>query len=65
MSTPDEELAAELNIPVELVPKLSPEKRAAYEQLIRVGREIVLWENGVGPLPEGVIICREKGRSHG
>ncbi len=58
----DEELAAELRIPVAAVGKLEPNKRAAYENLIRVGREIDLWEAGLGPKPQGVIVCHEHKR---
>jgi hypothetical protein len=61
----DEQLAAEMHIAVELVPKLSEKARAAYENLIRVGRELAAWEAGVGPKPEGVIVCRAKGKWHG
>lgn len=55
----DEELADHLNIPVELVPRLG-EKRAAYENLVRVGFEIDLWEAGLGPKPQGVIVCHDR-----
>lgn len=40
-----------------IIPKLTPEKRAAYEALHVKYVEIMLWEQGVSPLPAGVIVC--------
>lgn len=54
----DDDLAKSLNIPVELVAKIEPAKRAAYERLIRVADELNLWQAGVGPKPKSVIVCR-------
>lgn len=38
------------------VASFTPEKRVAYERLLQVGFELTLWEKGLGPLPEGVLI---------
>jgi hypothetical protein len=40
-----------------VVPKLAPEKRAAYERLIKLGDDLNLWAAGLGPKPQGVLIC--------
>lgn len=63
----DQELAAalvpeDLDAGLRIVAVLKPEKRKAYERLIVVGREIDLWEAGLGPAPEGVIMTRARGR---
>lgn len=62
----DEELGAEL------APDLCPAaqlwigaslvgaKRAGYERLIAVGRELQLWEAGLGPKPAAIIVCGPK-----
>jgi len=39
---------------------LTGAKRASLERLIEVGRELALWEAGVGPKPAGVIVCGPK-----
>jgi hypothetical protein len=60
----DEELAKWLNITPEeaavIIPRLTPERRAAYERMYDTYNEIVLWEAGVGPPPDGVIMCGPK-----
>ena len=43
-----------------IVEAMTPAKRAAVERLIAVSDELVLWEAGVGPKPEGVIVCGER-----
>lgn len=59
----DEELGYELcpddpALGAQLAARMAPEKRAGYERLIAVGRELTLWEAGLGPKPEGVIATR-------
>lgn len=39
---------------------LTPEKRATYEHMAEVEADIRLWQQGVRPLPPGVIVCRER-----
>lgn len=39
---------------------ITPEQRATYEEMLRVDRELALWEAGLGPKPAGVIVCRER-----
>jgi hypothetical protein len=41
---------------------LTPEKRAVYERMADVCVELQLWRDGLGPRPEGVIICHEHKR---
>ena len=55
----DEELAAGLHIDVALVPRIALAKRELYERLLQAADELVLWQHGVGPMPRGVIVCRE------
>jgi hypothetical protein len=40
------------------VAKLVPEQRARYERLAQVCHEIELYDQGLGPKPKGVIVCR-------
>lgn len=63
----DEDLARDLNIPVELVPKITAEKRVMYERLIGLSDELTLWQAGVAPKPKGVIVCmpHKRGIRHG
>jgi hypothetical protein len=42
------------------IAKLSPQKRAEYEHLAKVCFEIELYDQGLGPRPSGVIICRDR-----
>jgi hypothetical protein len=71
----DEELGAEIypDNPAEgaaharLMAEKDPAKRAALVRLIEVGREVNLWQAGLGSKPVGVIVCgprqiRERGR---
>lgn len=39
-----------------ILPKLTPEKRAAYEHMHEKYMEVMLWQAGVAPFPDGVII---------
>jgi hypothetical protein len=41
---------------------LAPEKRAAYEHLYDVDRQLKLYELGLGPKPAGVILCHQHRR---
>ncbi len=41
---------------------MPPEKRATYERMAEVTLELQLWEQGLAPKPEGVIVCREHKR---
>lgn len=56
----DEELAKALGLTPEeaavVIPRLTPEKRRAYEMLSRSGDKLILWEQGLGPIPEGVLV---------
>lgn len=57
----DKELAHELGIAddprwPEAISRLTPHKRAAYEDLVIVAREVQLWESGLGPMPQGVLV---------
>lgn len=59
----DDELGTELwpegspELQRKLGASMTGSKRASYERLITVGRELALWEAGVGPKPAGVIAC--------
>lgn len=64
----DEEVIAFCNIgnePPEFVARflaaLTPERRALYDKM----RQVEMWDasNGLIPLPEGVIICKEHRRA--
>lgn len=48
-----------------IIPRLSPEKRAAYEMLAAKEWEIVLWQQGVAPFPEGVLVDTDRTVRHG
>ncbi len=48
----DEELAAYLNIPLDLVPKITPARRECYEHMHYVEQEL-----NAGRVPPGVIVC--------
>lgn len=55
MAMNDEQLAQFLNVTPEQLQKLNPSKetRAVYEKML----DVELWDKGLGPLPEGVIVC--------
>lgn len=56
----DEDLAAFLGLNAfeaqQMIPRFSPERRAAYERMAEVSVDLNL-----GTIPEGVIVCRPKG----
>ncbi len=52
--TPDEEKR------VEFVKGLSPEKRALFERMATLEIEVNLWQEGLGPKPQGVLIDTER-----
>ena len=61
----DAELGSELypdapHVGAWMAHRMTPEKRATYERLIEVGREANLWTAGLGPKPQGVILCGPK-----
>jgi len=63
----DAELGAELcpDNPAEgavAARRMTADQRAAYERLVKVGRELALWEAGVGPIPSGVIATPARGK---
>lgn len=63
----DSELAEFLGIPAEpwaakFIAELAPEKRAVYERMHQVEWELKLWQEGVGPKPQGIIVCHEHKR---
>jgi len=41
------------------VRSFSPEKRRLFERMAAIEIELALWEDGLGPKPSGVIVCRE------
>jgi hypothetical protein len=46
----------------EIMASITPEQRAVYDRMADVEREIELWQAGLGPKPEGVIVCRGHSR---
>lgn len=56
----DAELAAFLAVNVDQVAKLDPGQRAGFERMADVTRQLDEWAAGRGPLPPGVIVCRER-----
>ena len=62
MPMTDDELAEFLGIKGKqgcgtILANITPAKRAVYEKMRQVETELHLWQQGVGPKPEGVIIC--------
>jgi hypothetical protein len=60
----DEDLARFLEIADDprwpkVIANLMPETRASYERMAQVEIALKLWEQGLGPRPEGVIVCRD------
>jgi hypothetical protein len=57
---PDIELADFLGLNADeaakILPNLTPEKRAAYEHMHDKYMQIMLWEEGVAPFPDGAIV---------
>lgn len=60
----DAELAVYLNLtPAEaaiVIPQVSPEKRALYDRMRELEVEVALWDAGLGPKPQGVLIDTER-----
>jgi hypothetical protein len=60
----DAELAGYLHLtPAEaaiVIPKLTPERRAAYERMKQVEIDVTLWVEGLGPKPRGVLLDTER-----
>ena len=56
----DAELAEYLHLtPTEaaiVIPKLSPARRAVYDRMKSLETEIFLWQNGLGPKPQNVLM---------
>lgn len=56
----DEELAEWLHLtPAEaviVIPKLTPQRRATYDRMKALETELFLWENGLGPKPQGILL---------
>lgn len=56
----DEQLASYLNLTADeaaiVIPKLTPQKRATYERMSVVEAELALWQAGLGPKPQNVLI---------
>ena len=46
------------------IAKLDPAKRATYERMAVVEVELNLYDAGLGPKPQGIIICRDHKRRH-
>jgi hypothetical protein len=44
------------------IARLDPERRATYERMYEATIELQLWEDGLGPKPAGIIVCREHKR---
>ena len=63
----DEQLAKYLGIIndprwPQAIARLAPTKRATYERMHQVEIELNLWTAGLGPKPQGVIVCKEHKR---
>lgn len=65
----DEELAEWLGLMREtpevrdkIMASITPERRALYEHMRQVEVDLILWQNGVGPKPTGVIVCEDRHR---
>ncbi len=43
--------------------KIINSKRATFEKMAEVTQDLQRYEAGAGPLPKGVIVCREHGHS--
>lgn len=56
----DEELAEYLRLtPAEfaiVLPKLSPQRRATYNRMKQIEIDLGLWEAGIGPKPQDVMV---------
>jgi hypothetical protein len=47
---------------LKIVGRMTLEKRATYERMSSVVDEIALWEAGLGPKPQGVIMTTPRGK---
>lgn len=61
----DQELATFLGIGDDarwpkVVAKIAPAKRAVYERMAGLETEVALWQEGLAPKPEGVLIDLER-----
>jgi len=62
----DEEMATFLGLSpeeenrVRFVKGISPEKRALFERMATLETEVALWQDGLGPKPQGVLIDTER-----
>ena len=62
----DEEMAAFVGLSPEeenrvgFIKGLSPEKRAVFERMANLEMELKLWQDGLGPKPQGVLIDTER-----
>lgn len=45
-----------------VVAKFSAEQRATYERMAAVSAELDLWQQGLGPKPRNVIVCKARRR---
>ncbi len=66
----DEQLAKWLGIAgkkgcAEILAAITPEQRKEYEEFAEVEAQIILYDQGLGPLPPGVIACGRKQVKHG
>ena len=43
-----------------IMASITPERRALYEHMHQVEMELILWQNGVGPKPSDVIVCKDR-----
>jgi hypothetical protein len=65
----DEEMATFLGLSpeeekrVEFVKHMSPEKRALFERMAVLELEVKLWQDGLGPKPQGVLLDTNRSTS--
>jgi hypothetical protein len=45
-----------------IMASITPEQRTLYEHMRQVETDLILWQNGVGPKPAGVIVCADHHR---
>jgi hypothetical protein len=46
----------------QFIAAMPPERRATYERMHEASIGLQLWQQGVVPKPQGVIVCRDHGR---
>ena len=60
----DDELATGMHLSADeaaiIIPKLTPEKRAAYERMIKFADDWNLYAAGFGPRPTGALVDTER-----